>query len=117
MQLPSKHNRIWLLKAPTDLRRGIDGLCHLVTQEMQLSATAGFYIFYNKKRDKLKCLWWHKNGFILLCKRLEKHRFHMLFKRASGKMNLTHQELEWLFAGLDWQLMRNWKELDYKKFS
>jgi hypothetical protein len=33
------------------------------------------YIFYNKQYDKLKMLYWHKNGFNLLYKRLEKERF------------------------------------------
>jgi hypothetical protein len=34
-----------------------------------------------------------------------------------GVIEMSSQELSWLFAGLPWQEMKNWRELDYDKFS
>ena len=70
-----------------------------------------------KKRDKIKCLSWHKNGFILLYKRLEQGRFYFDFKANQGVTEMNMDELQWLLAGLEWQKMRHWRELSYDKFS
>lgn len=74
------------------------------------------YLFLNKARDKIKCLSWHKNGFMLLYKRLEVGKFCFEFNKQQGTIELKEQELGWLLAGLEWHKMRNWKELNYEKF-
>jgi transposase len=74
-------------------------------------------LFYNKGKNKLKCLSWHKNGFVLVYKRLEKGRFYFDFNKNQGVSEMNVDELGWLFAGLEWQKMRDWRELSYDKFS
>jgi transposase len=117
MQLQLYGKKIFLYRQPIDFRCSIDGLSSLVVGKLHQNPQDALYLFYNRTRDKIKCLSWHKNGFILLYKRLEQGRFSFLHNPSNGAMELGMNELSWLLAGLEWQKMRDWRELDYDKFS
>ncbi len=117
MQLQLYGRKIWLYRQPIDFRRSIDGLVELIHNGLQQKPQDGIYLFYNRHCDKVKCLSWHKNGFILLYKRLEKGRFYFKHNPANGVMEVGVDELSWLLAGLEWHKMRDWRELNYDKFS
>ncbi len=117
MQIQLYGKKIFVFREPIDFRASIDGLSALITNSIQQNPQSGVYLFYNKKRDKIKCLSWHKNGFILLYKRLEQNRFYFDFKVNQGVTEMNMDELQWLLAGLEWQKMRHWRELSYDKFS
>ena len=117
MQLQLYGRKIWLYRQPIDFRCSIDGLVGVVKQNLQQNPQEGIYIFYNRHIDKIKCLSWHKNGFILIYKRLEKGRFCFIHNSSSGAMEIGVDELSWLLAGLEWQKMRDWRELNYSKFN
>ena len=85
--------------------------------EIKQNPKEGIYLFFNRGRDKIKCLSWHKNGFVLFYKRLEKGRFSMDFNKTTGAIEVNTDEFGWLLAGLEWQKMKDWKELSYDKFS
>ena len=108
MQLQLYGRKIWLYRQPIDFRRSIDGLVELIHSELKQKP---------QELDKVKCLSWHKNGFILLYKRLEKGRFYFKQNPTNGVMEVGIDELSWLLAGLEWQKMRDWRELNYDKFS
>ena len=64
--------RVYLHRAPIDMRRQIDGLAALVERVMKANPfDASLFVFINRRRNKLKILTWEKNGFILWYKRLE----------------------------------------------
>ena len=117
MQIPLVDCPIWVATQPVDFRRSIDGLCAVVVQVLKAEPTQGLFIFYNRQKDKIKVLLWHKNGFMLIYKRLEQGRFSLLFSEKKTTMTLTIREFGWLLAGLDWQRMSQWKELDFSTFS
>ena len=117
MQLQLYGRKIWLYRQPIDFRRSIDGLVELVHTGLQQKPQDGIYLFYNRHKDKIKCISWHKNGFILLYKRLEQGRFCFAHNPSGGKMEVGVDELSWLLAGFEWQKMRDWRELNYDKFS
>ena len=117
MQLQLYGNKIWLYSLPIDFRCSIDGITALIANQLKCDPQTGIYLFYNKKRDKIKCLSWHKNGFVLLYKRLEGKKFKLIFNRKASAISISTIELNWLLAGLDWQEMRNWQNLNYEKFS
>jgi transposase len=117
MQIQLYGKKIFVFRHSIDFRASIDGLSALITHNIKQDPQLGIYLFYNKKRDKIKCLSWHKNGFILLYKRLEKGRFNFDFKANPGVTEMNMDELQWLLAGLEWQKMRHWRELSYDKFS
>lgn len=117
MQLQLYGKKIWLYRSAVDFRSSIDGLSYLVTSEIKQNPKEGIYLFFNHSRDKIKCLSWHKNGFVLFYKRLETGRFCMNFNKMTGTIEVNTDEFSWLFAGLEWQKMKDWKELSYDKFS
>lgn len=117
MQLQLYGKKIWLYRSPIDFRRSIDGLSHLIISDLKQKPQEGIYLFFNRGRDKIKGLSWHKNGFVLFYKRLETGRFHLNFNQAQGAAEVQLDEFGWLLAGLEWQKMKSWRELNYEKFS
>lgn len=117
MQVQLYGNKIWVLRRPVDFRKSICGLSAIISVELKREVREGIYVFYNRGCDKIKCLSWHKNGFILLYKQMAQGRFNFKFNEASGQVEIGVEEVNWLLAGLPWQQMRNWRELNYDKFT
>jgi hypothetical protein len=68
--------RVYLHRAPVDMRKQIDGLAILAKDMIRQDPTSGaLFGFINARRNKLKLLVWEKNGFIVWYKRLEKDKF------------------------------------------
>lgn len=116
MQLQLSSDKVWLFKKAIDFRCGVDALCVRVINDAKANPQNGMHLFFNKARDKLKCLLWHKNGFLLLYKRLETGKFCFIFNKEQGTVEIKEQELKWLLAGLEWQKMSNWQELSFEQF-
>ena len=71
IHLPSSV-RVYLCLSPCDMRRSFDGLHALVRDHLELDAFAGhLYLFANKRRDRVKLLYWDHDGFAIWAKRLE----------------------------------------------
>ena len=81
----------------TDLRKGIDGLARLVQQQFELDPFTN--ILFGRRRDRIKGLYWEKDGFILLYKRLEQGAYQWLHSESEVKI-LTPQQYRWLMEGL-----------------
>lgn len=93
---------IYLHVLPVDFRKSINGLLAIVESELELNAfTGALFLFSNKKRDKLKCLFWDKTGFALFYKRLEKHQFKWPKENELKHLHLSEQQLNWLLSGFD----------------
>jgi transposase len=117
MKLQLYGKKIWLYRSAIDFRCSIDGLSYLITHQLKQNPQEGVYLFFNRGRDKIKGLSWHKNGFVLFYKRLEKGCFHLRFNKELGVIEVQLDEFGWLFAGLEWQKMKSWRELNYDKFT
>ena len=64
-------DQVYIACGYTDLRKGIDGLARLVQQQFELDPfTNTLFLFCGRRRDRIKGLYWEKDGFILLYKRL-----------------------------------------------
>lgn len=109
MQIKLSGKKIYLAGEAVDFRKSIDGLCMLLDGLLEREHV---YIFYNRRKTRLKILGWHGNGFVLLYKRLERGRFTV----KQGNNNLTAEQLSWLLAGLDWEEMSHWGELKFTNF-
>ena len=85
-----------------DFRKSINGLVVVVEQQLELSPLSdALFVFSNKKRDKLKILYWDKTGFALWYKRLEKQRFKWPKDDQLSRLVLSEQQLNWLLGGYD----------------
>jgi len=97
--------RVYLCVAPVDFRKSIDGLSLLVEQQLNLNPFESvLFVFINRRRDKIKILYWEKNGFCLWYKRLEKQRFKWP-EQAAETLALNGEQLNCLLDGFD--LWRN----------
>ena len=92
---------VWLYPQPIDFRKQIDGLVLLVADTLNLTPTSGqLFLFRNRTANKIKMLWWDKNGFWLLYKRLEKGR--LKFPAINNDaIEMEIEQLTWLLSGLD----------------
>lgn len=101
MLIPYENREIFIASQPVDFRMSIDGLSNFIQQEKQTHLHDGsIYVFYNGGRDKIKCLFWDRNGFVLYYKRLDKCRFKLKDMLKSVE-KMTAEELEILLSGFD----------------
>ncbi len=108
--------KIYFCTDIVDMRKSIDGLSVYVFDTIKCSPKSGhIFIFCNRTKDKLKCLYWDRNGYALHYKRLEKHKFK-LKQRDDGVLGLDHNQLSWLLAGLDFDLMSEFTDLNYEHY-
>lgn len=93
--------QVWLYSRPTDMRKSIDGLSIIVAEQLEQNPCgSNVFVFYNTAQNKLKILYYDKNGFCLWYKRLEKGRF-LLPKLSNNSYCLTAEQLRWLLDGLN----------------
>lgn len=92
---------IWFYPQPIDFRKQLDGLIILVSDCLEMLPTSGhLFLFRNRSSNKLKMLWWDRNGFWLFYKRLEKGCF--IFPNLDGgALELNGDQFSWLLSGLD----------------
>ena len=64
--------RILLAREPADLRKGFDGLSHLVQGVLKEDPLSGhLFVFRNRRGDRIKLLLWDTDGFLILYKKQE----------------------------------------------
>jgi transposase len=95
--------RVYLATSPCDMRRSFDGLHALVSAVLQLDAFAGhLFVFANRRRDRVKILYWDRDGFAVWSKRLEEGTYAMPFSETDQvRREVTAQELGALLSGID----------------
>ena len=93
--------RIFLAVEPADMRKGFDGLSQLVRDRIAQDPLSGhLYVFRNRRRDRLKILYWDRDGFALWYKRLEKGTFRFPEAR-DGRVEVTPGEMAAVLEGID----------------
>lgn len=105
--------QVYLYRQPVDFRKSFRGLAAIVEQELGHQVFDGYlYAFTNRHRNKIKCLFWEDNGFVLYYKSLSEDKFKWP-KPDDELMVLTGQQLNWLLDGYDISLMHPLKKLHY----
>jgi len=105
---------VYLHRDPVDFRKSIDGLSLIVEHTMGLSVfDAAVFVFCNKRRDKLKILYWDSSGFCLWYKRLEKERFKWPRQDDRETIALTEEQFHWLLRGFDLRQLTPHQTLNY----
>jgi transposase len=94
---------VYLAVGPVDLRGAFDRLAAITRQVLCLDPASGaLFLFMNKKRNRLKALWWDRNGYAILYKRLSRGTFPLpAFTEADGAcIEISAPDLAQLLAGL-----------------
>ena len=110
--------QVYLHREPIDFRKAIDGLSVLVELELGLNPFASaLYVFTNRPHNKIKALYWHRNGFCLWQKRLEADKFAWPKDCADTTKTISLQEFGWLLEGFDLWRNKPHKTLDFASVS
>ena len=97
----SSSSRLFLYTAPADMRKSFDGLSGLVCTQMKADPLSGdVYLFINRRRDRVKILFWDRSGLALYYKRLEEGTF-MLPDGSEPSVEITSAELSLILEGID----------------
>ena len=116
MQMFREVPAVYVHRDPVDFRKSINGLSVIVEAEMGLSPLSGaLFVFCNRKRDKLKLLYWDKSGFALWYKRLEQEKFKWPKRWPDAVITVQEEQLHWLLSGLDIMRMQPHKVLQYSQ--
>lgn len=107
---------IWLYPQPIDFRKQLDGLILLVADHLQLNPSSGqLFLFRSRTSNKIKMLWWDRNGFWMFYKRLENG--NLKFPPISDvTLSLTRDQFNWLLSGLDFLKHTSLPEINPQNF-
>ncbi len=93
---------------------GFRGLSALVEQELEHNPfDGGLYAFTNRQHNKIKCLFWEENGFVLYYKSLAEEKFTWS-KQCDELLPLTGEQINWLLDGYNIEQMKRHKKLHYE---
>ena len=101
--------RVFLCTKPTDMRKGFDGLFGMVQEFLDQDPLSGhLFLFLNRRRDRVKVLFWERDGLVIWYKRLEAGTFQKLDPAASvdhksgqAGLELSATDLALLLNGID----------------
>jgi transposase len=98
--------RIHLCTRPVDMRRSFDGLAAIVREQLGDDPLSGhLFVFHNKAADRVKFLYWDKDGLAIWYKRLEEGVFR--FPTAEGgRLEVNVADLAMLLDGVDLDSVR-----------
>jgi len=101
MKLPK---RVFVATVAVDMRRGHDGLAAMAREHVDRDPldNAALFVFFNRRVDRLKALWWDDTGYCLLYKRLERGRFRVPepVRVGSTSVAIDLEELSLILEGV-----------------
>ena len=95
--------RVYLCLSPCDMRKSFDALHALVRDHLELDAFNGhLYLFFSRRKDRVKVLYWDRDGFALWSKRLEEGTYAIpSAETPARRIEMTPEELGALLSGID----------------
>lgn len=95
--------RIFLCTRHADLRKSFDGLAQLVREHLGADPLSGhLFIFRNKRSDRLKLLYWDRDGYAIWYKRLEIGSFRFpAVTGDGGGVEIAATDLAMILEGID----------------
>lgn len=96
--------RIFVARGVTDMRKSFDTLAALVCDVVAEDPQSGhLFVFVNRRKNRVKILWWDRSGYFLLAKRLEHGQFR-IYDQASERASsfkVSASDLMLLLEGID----------------
>lgn len=101
LSLPPAVN-IFLCLLPTDMRRGFDGLMRMAEEHLEQNVLdGGLFVFINRRRNRVKLLYWDSDGLAIWYKRLELGTFEVpVVKENTSGVTLSPTQLTMLLGGM-----------------
>ena len=96
--------RVFVAIQPVDMRRSFDGLLAIVRDYLghEDPFVGHLFVFRNKRGDRLKVLWWDRDGLAIFYKRLEEGCFNLPAAAANARqLEMTAADLQLVLQGID----------------
>ena len=97
--------RVFIARGPTDMRKGFDGLEGVTRKVIRQDPMTGhLFVFFNRRGDQCRCLYWDRDGYVLLGKRLSRGRFKVPWEKGAlrgARYELEATELLLILGGVE----------------
>lgn len=94
--------RVFVATARVDGRKGIDGLAALVRSQFAQDPLSGSrYVFFSRRGDRVRVLYWDRDGYVLVTKRLEKGTFKTPWRAEDRHVVIEASELLLILEGIE----------------
>jgi transposase len=97
--------RVFLYRRPTDMRKSFHGLVALTQAELQQDPLSGsLFVFVNRRRDRIKILYWGQTGFCIWYQQLEKGTYQIpdhASLEEQDALEVTRTQLSLILEGID----------------
>ncbi len=94
--------RVYVATARVDGRKGIDGLAAVVRTQFAEDPLSGtMFVFFSRRADRVRVLYWDRDGYVLVTKRLEKGTYRLPWTSEQGRVVLEAAELLLVLEGID----------------
>ena len=104
----SSATRVLVATTPVDLRGSFNRLYSLVVEQLKEKPLSGhLFVFTNRRRNRLKVLYWDGSGLWVCAKRLERGRFTWPVSEL-GQVSLRSEEFSALIHGLEVRTKAGW---------
>lgn len=101
--------RAFLYRRPTDMRKSFHGLVALTQSELKQDPLSGsLFVFLNRRRDRLKILYWGQSGFCIWYQQLEKGTYQIpeAALQDQDALEVTRSQLSLILDGIDLSSVR-----------
>jgi transposase len=94
--------RVFVATGRVDGRKGIDGLSALVrSQFLEDPLSGSMYVFFSRRADRVRVLYFDRDGYVLVTKRLEKGSYRLPWPAEHGRVVIEAAELLLVLEGID----------------
>jgi transposase len=109
--------RIYLYAKDVDMRKSFDGLHAIVQSEFKKDVRLGdVFLFLNRRLDRLKLIYWDRDGLAIWMKRLEAGCFQRpLLQRDSNHVEMDATDLALLLSGIELASVKRRKRYSMRK--
>jgi transposase len=94
--------RVFVATARVDGRKGMDGLSVLVRSQFAEDPLSGtMFVFFSRRADRVRVLYWDRDGYVLITKRLEKGVYRPPWGADAGRVVIEAAELLLVLEGIE----------------
>lgn len=103
--------RVYIALGATDMRKGFDALSAIVAHTLKLDPLSGhLFLFVNRRRDRMKVLYWDRDGLAIWYRRLEQGTYQIpSVSDTSMCIEIRSEELMMLLRGIDYRNVKRRK--------
>jgi transposase len=97
--------RVFLYRLPTDMRKSFNGLVALTESALKQNPLSGsLFVFVNRRRDRIKILYWGQTGFCIWYQQLQQGTYQLPSEEsleAQQTLEVTRSQLSLILDGID----------------